>query len=61
MNEEESSSDAAFRESISSSGFKPNAGGIRFGAAKPKILVAGAYKVIRTAAERAREIVGKGR
>lgn len=57
----ESADDSAFRDGMAASGFKPDADGILWGAVKPKILVAGAYKVIRTAAEKAREITGKGR
>lgn len=53
--------DAAYRKRMEEDGFRADSGGLRFGAAAPKILVAGAYKVIRTAAERARGITGKGR
>jgi hypothetical protein len=61
-NEDEGSADdSGFRDSLASSGFKPNADGMKWAGVQPKTLVAGAYKVIRTAAERAREKMGKGR
>ncbi|MBV8938700.1 MAG: hypothetical protein JO089_02520 [Alphaproteobacteria bacterium] len=53
--------DAGLRDSMAASGFKPNADGVRWAAARPKVLVAGAYKVIRTAAEKARDLAGRGR
>ena len=54
-------SDVDFRATLSDGGFKPNAGGLKWAAAQPAILVAGAYKVIRTAAERASKQMGRGR
>ena len=53
--------DSEFRDELSSSGFKPNADSMQWMLAKPKILVAGAFKVIRTAAEKARDIGGRDR
>ncbi len=59
--EEGSSDDAALRDGLKDGGFKPNADGMKWMMAQPKILVAGAYKAIRTAAERARDTLGKDR
>lgn len=56
-----SSDDASLRAKLSDDGYKPNADGIKWGPVQPKVLVQGAYKVIRTAAERAREITGRSR
>lgn len=53
--------DATFRAALSDSGFKPDAENMKFGPATPRVLVAGAYKTIRTAAERAREVIGRGK
>jgi hypothetical protein len=53
--------DSALRDGLKKNGFKPNADGLKWMAAKPKVLVAGAYKVIRTAAERARDTLGKSK
>ncbi len=57
--EDEGTSDATFRKRLDENGYKPDADGMRFGPAQPKILVAGAYKVIRTAAAKAREVMGR--
>ena len=59
--EDETSDDSALRAKLDAEGFKPSSDGMRWASAQPKILVAGAYKVIRTAAERAREALGKSR
>ena len=58
-NKPDESDDSTFRETLSNAGFKPDADGIKWGPAKPKVLVAGAYKVIRTAAERARSALSR--
>ncbi len=60
-NEDESGAtgDASFRKKMSDADFKPDAGGMKWGPAQPKVLVAGAYKVMRTAAEKARSVMGK--
>lgn len=60
-NDEGSQDDSALRDQLADSGYKPNADGMVWGKVQPKILVAGAFKVIRTAAEKARQITGKGR
>jgi hypothetical protein len=60
-NEDAATSDADFRNQLNSSGYKPDADGMKWAVVQPKVLVAGAYKVIRTAAERARDAMGKGR
>ena len=55
------SSDSALRETLSANGYVPDADGMTWGPAQPRVLVAGAYKVIRTAAAKARETLGKER
>lgn len=59
--EESSADDSAIRAKLEESGYKPDSGGMQWMAAQPKILVAGAYKVIRTAAEKARKLTERGR
>lgn len=59
--DENASDDSAFRHAMSESGYKPDASGMKWGPAQPKILVAGAYKVIRSAAEKARQITGRNK
>jgi len=59
--EEGGANDADFRRKLQEDGFKADSSGMRFAAAQPKVLVAGAYKVIRTAAEKAREVLGRER
>ena len=55
---EDSADDSGLRAKLSEDGFKPDASAMKYGKAHPKILVAGAYKVIRTAAEKARAAMG---
>jgi len=59
--EEGSADDTALRDKLSANGFKPDSSGMQWMSARPKILVAGAYKVIRTAAEKARKLTERGR
>lgn len=53
--------DSSFRDQLDADGFKADADGMKWGPAQPKILVAGAYKVLRTAAEKARAVVGRSK
>lgn len=59
--DETSSDDSSLRAKLNQNGYKPDADAMQWGPVQPKILVAGAYKVIRTAAEKARAIVGRGK
>lgn len=56
-----SSDDSAFRAELEESGFKADTSGLQWMAAQPRVLVSGAYDVIRTAAERARKVMGRDR
>lgn len=59
--ENEDSGDAEFRATMSEEGFDPDAEGMKWGQAKPKILMPEARKAINTASEKGGKSTGKGR